>query len=103
MMVDLLEVLTKKKYFNTFYNSLAVVGDPNDIGFFKNVGLGTLLEKNARIKSGSIEGVRAYSGYLKDINNRTIAFSIIANNFKGSGSRVIQIHREILLELAKLK
>ncbi|MCK5086114.1 MAG: D-alanyl-D-alanine carboxypeptidase/D-alanyl-D-alanine-endopeptidase, partial [Melioribacteraceae bacterium] len=103
MMVDLLDILTKKNYFDVFYNSLAVVGDPNDISYFKNTGRGTVIEKNARVKSGVIQGVRAYSGYLKNMSGRTIAFSLIANNFDGSGSRVSTIHKNIMIELAKLK
>ncbi|MFC2083792.1 D-alanyl-D-alanine carboxypeptidase/D-alanyl-D-alanine-endopeptidase [Bacteroidota bacterium] len=103
MMVGLLSELTSKKYYDTFYNSLAVAGDTNDIGFFKKLGMGTPIEKNARIKSGLILGVRSYSGYVKDRNNRLIAFSLIANNFNGSGSRVSKIHQQIIIELSKLK
>lgn len=102
MMVDLLEMLTKKKYFDTFYNSLAVVGDPTDISSFKTMGRGTEIEKNAHIKSGVISGVRAYSGYLKDRKGKTIIFSLIANNFNGAGSDVSFIHKKIMIELAKL-
>ena len=83
-------------------NSLAVVGDPGDIGFFKSMGRGTEIEKNAHIKSGVISGVRAYSGYLKDKKGRTIVFSLIANNFNGEGSDVSYVHKKIMIELAKL-
>lgn len=102
MITDLLETVTKNEYFNSFFNSLAVVGDPNDIGFFKSMGRGTEIEKNAHIKSGVISGVRAYSGYLKDKKGRTIVFSLIANNFNGEGSDVSYVHKKIMIELAKL-
>ncbi len=103
MMADLLTILPGKKYFESFYNSLAIMGNPDDIGYFKNTGRGTALENNVRIKSGVIEGVRAYSGYLKNKNGRKIVFSMIANNFNGEGSEVTAIHRNILLILANLK
>ncbi len=103
MMVDLLEMLTKKKHFDSFFNSLAVVGDPGDIGYFSSMGRGTEIEKNAHIKSGVISGVRAYSGYLKDRKGKTIIFSLIANNFNGEGSDVSFVHKKIMIELAKLK
>ncbi len=102
-MVELLTHLPQKEYFNSFYKSLAIMGNSNDIGYFKNVGKGTVLENNVRIKSGVIEGVRAYSGYLKNKSGKTIVFSMIANNFDGSGSDVTAIHRKILLMLANLK
>ncbi len=102
-MVELLALLPQKKYFDSFYNSLAIMGNPNDIGHFKNVGKGTVLENNVRIKSGVIEGVRAYSGYLKNKSGDTIVFSMIANNFNGTGGEVTSIHRKILMILANLK
>jgi D-alanyl-D-alanine carboxypeptidase/D-alanyl-D-alanine-endopeptidase (penicillin-binding protein 4) len=103
LFVELLIMIKDKSYFDAFYNSLAVVGDKNDISSYSNYGIGTLIEKNAHIKSGVIGGVRAYSGYLKDQNERTIAFSMIANNFNGSGSAVSNIHKELMISLAKLK
>lgn len=103
MMTKLLSAVSRKNYFNAFYNSLGIVGDSNDIGFYKNLGIGTALEKNAHIKSGVIQGVRSYSGFIKDRNGKTIIFSMIANNFDGSGARVSEIHREIMNELANLK
>ena len=102
LMVDLLATISKKKYFNAFYNSLAAVGERNDISAYRNYGIGTAIEKNAHIKSGVIEGVRAYSGYLKDRNGRTIIFSMIANNFNGSGSSVSNIHKNIMIKLAEI-
>ena len=102
MMTNLLEMVSKQKYFKSFYNSLPVLGDPNDISNYKFLGRGTELEKNARIKSGSSTGVRAYSGYLKDKKGRAIIFSLIANNYNGEGSEVSFVHKKIMIELARL-
>ncbi len=103
LMLDLLTMVSKQKYFNTFYNSLAAVGKKNDISSYSNYGIGTAIENNAHIKSGVIGGVRAYSGYLKDKKGRTIIFSMIANNFNGSGSAVSNIHKNIMIKLAEIK
>jgi len=103
MMVDLLEANTESRYFKSFHNSLSVVGDPNDIGFYRNTGKGTAIEKKAWIKSGVITGVRSYSGYIENKSGRAIVFSFIANNFNGSGSEVSRIHRELMIKLAELK
>jgi len=103
MMVDLLVANTRSKYFASFHKSLAVVGEPDDIGFFRNTGIGTAIEKKAWIKSGVIEGVRSYSGYIENKSGRAIVFSFIANNFNGSGSEVSRIHRELMIKLAELK
>ncbi len=103
LMLDLLSTVSKKKYFNSFYNSLAAVGVKNDISSYNNYGIGTAIEKNAHIKSGVIGGVRAYSGYLKDKKGRTIIFSMIANNFNGSGAAISNIHKKIMIKLAEIK
>ncbi len=101
LMVAYLRQMSKQPCFNTFYNSLAVTGDPNDIGYFKNWGKGTPLAFNAHMKSGLIERVRSHSGYLKDRSGRWIVFSFIVNNFDGSYKLVDKIHEHLLIELSK--
>ena len=103
LMCDLLTMISKKSYFRSFFNSLAFVGNPDDISAYSNYGIGTPIEMNVHLKSGVIERVRAYSGYLKDMNGRTIVFSMVANNFNGSGGAVSNIHKEIMIKLAEIK
>ncbi len=103
MMVKLLIYMTKQKVFDAFYNSLAVAGKADDPGYFSNFGTGTLLENNARIKSGLITGVRSFSGYLKNRRGSLIAYSMIANNFSGTYKQIDEIHKQILLDLARLR
>ncbi len=103
IMVDLLMANPDSKYFDSFHRSLAVVGDPEDLGFFRNTGIGTAIEKKAWIKSGVIVGVRSYSGYIQNRSGRAIVFSFIANNYDGSGVEVNRIHRELMIKLAELK
>ncbi len=103
MMVDVLSLAFKKSNFPTFYNSLGVTGDPDDISYYSKYGLGTELAYNGRIKSGLINNVRSHSGYIKDRNGKTIVFSLIANNYNGSTSAIDKIHINIMVELARLK
>lgn len=102
MMVKLLTFMSKQKVFGAFYNSLSVAGRAGDPGDFSKFGVNTLLAGNARIKSGLITGVRSFSGYLKDKRGRLIAFSLIANNYSGQRKRIDEIHKQILIDLAKL-
>ncbi len=95
--------MTKQKTFTAFYNSLAVAGDPADIGFFGNFGANTIIAKNARIKSGLITEVRSHSGYVKAKNGRMIAFSLISNNHSGTTRQIDEIHKQVILKLAELK
>ncbi len=102
MLVDLLKAMRTGGHFDAYYGSLSVAGDSTDIGFFKDVGVGTVLQGNLRIKSGVIQGVRSYAGYVRDQAGRLVAFAMIANNYAGRGSAVDAIHQEILLRLAEL-
>ncbi|MEO8398403.1 MAG: D-alanyl-D-alanine carboxypeptidase/D-alanyl-D-alanine-endopeptidase [Ignavibacteriaceae bacterium] len=103
IMVKLLSFMTKQKTFHSFYNSLGIAGDPNDISFYKNMGANTKAANNARIKSGLINGVRSHSGYVEDLKGRMIAFSFIANNFSGTTSDINKLHEKLLILLSELQ
>lgn len=98
-----LSFMSKQNQFEQYYFSFPVAGDPDDEGSFKKFGIGTLIEKNARIKSGTINGVRAFSGYIKDKKGRLISFSMIANNYFGSSKEVDEAHKKILIKLSDLE
>jgi serine-type D-Ala-D-Ala carboxypeptidase/endopeptidase (penicillin-binding protein 4) len=58
-----------KNYYTTFYNSLPII---NDIS----------------MKSGSIHGARAYTGYISSSDNHVYTFAIAVNNYTGSGKDI---------------
>jgi len=100
-MVEFLNAMRNETCFEDYLNSISLAGDPNDVGYFKKWGLGTPLARNARIKSGLIEGVRSHSGYLKDQNGHWIIFSFIANHFKGHYTQIDKIHEKLLILLSE--
>jgi D-alanyl-D-alanine carboxypeptidase/D-alanyl-D-alanine-endopeptidase (penicillin-binding protein 4) len=101
MMVRLLDHMRLSPNFNYFYNSLAVAGNPKDPGYFRQFGAGTVLADNCRIKSGLIQDVRSFSGYVKDPQGKWILFSFLVNNFEGQYKKVDAVFKEILLQLAR--
>ena len=101
-MVDLLKFMTKQPTFDTYYNSLAIAGNPDDQGNIKSFGRGTVIANNARIKSGFFSNTRSHSGYVRDKSGRLIAFSFIANNFHGNTSTINKIHKNLIVKLAGL-
>ncbi|MBZ0200665.1 MAG: D-alanyl-D-alanine carboxypeptidase/D-alanyl-D-alanine-endopeptidase [Ignavibacteriaceae bacterium] len=103
MMAELLSFMTTTKVFDSFYNSLAVAGIPDDEGLFTSYGKGTAIAGNARIKSGFITGVRSHSGYVRDKKGRLIAFSFIANNYPGLTSKINELHKQIIIALAGIE
>ena len=61
-----------------FLNSLPVAGESGGMkGFLK----GTVAEDNLMAKTGTMEEVRSYAGYVTNRANEDLAFAIIVNNF----------------------
>jgi serine-type D-Ala-D-Ala carboxypeptidase/endopeptidase (penicillin-binding protein 4) len=101
MMGQLLSAVSNKDYFDAFYNSLGIAGDPSDVSSFANFGANSIIAYNARIKSGTVNGVRGHSGYVKTKSGKLVSFSFIANNFSVSASRINEAHIRFLTALAE--
>jgi D-alanyl-D-alanine carboxypeptidase/D-alanyl-D-alanine-endopeptidase (penicillin-binding protein 4) len=54
-----------------------------------------------RMKSGTMTGVRAYAGYIRGADGSVRVFSIMANNFSGSGGVMAQKMRSLIALLAR--
>lgn len=81
-MVYLLDYMkNKSRYFSDFYSSLAVAGKS---GTLRNMFKNETSEINLRAKSGTINRVKAYAGYVESASGREIAFSMVVNNFSCS-------------------
>ncbi len=88
-----------KKVGKTFLASLPVAGKT---GTMKNMLKGTAAEGRMKAKSGSMSGVRSYTGVVTNKAGKTFAFAIIANNFSGKSSAMRKKIETILAEIAKL-
>lgn len=73
--------------FQAFYESIPEAGRS---GSLKNRFKGTAAEGRLRAKSGTLENVRAFSGYIETKDGRLLAFSVIANNYLISGGAMRQ-------------
>ena len=78
-MATILQSAKGTAWFNDFYESLPVYN-------------------NMKMKSGSINGVLTYAGY-QTYNGRELCFSIMVNNFNGSGNAVKEKMFRVLDEL----
>jgi serine-type D-Ala-D-Ala carboxypeptidase/endopeptidase (penicillin-binding protein 4) len=54
-----------------------------------------------RMKSGSMTGVRSYAGYIRGADGSVRVFSVIANNYSGSGAVMARKLRELIAQLAR--
>lgn len=85
-MTDILSLVTKEASYPDFYKSIAVLGLN---GTVRNLGKGTKAAGNIRAKSGSIEGTRAYAGYVTTKSGSVLTFAIIANKYQQESSRLV--------------
>lgn len=59
-----------------------------------------VLRENVIAKTGSMSGVRALAGYLKNQKGETLAFTILVNNYVGDLVKVQEIIRDLLKDIA---
>jgi D-alanyl-D-alanine carboxypeptidase/D-alanyl-D-alanine-endopeptidase (penicillin-binding protein 4) len=85
-LTDILAVETKDKSFPDFYKSIGIVGQN---GTVRNLAKGTRAVGNVRAKSGSIEGTRAYAGYVTAKSGEILSFALIAHKYQPDSGRVV--------------
>jgi D-alanyl-D-alanine carboxypeptidase/D-alanyl-D-alanine-endopeptidase (penicillin-binding protein 4) len=68
-LVTVMEYAKKQKWFPSFYDALPTIS-------------------GIKMKSGSINGVISYTGYIKGKDNNQYTFSFVVNNYDGSGNEV---------------
>jgi serine-type D-Ala-D-Ala carboxypeptidase/endopeptidase (penicillin-binding protein 4) len=85
--------------YKSFYNSLPIAGKN---GSMTNIGKGTFIENNMRAKTGYINRVRTYCGYVKTKSGKELAFSILLNNYSCSAKEAKQVLEDFMIGLADL-
>jgi len=85
-------------WFNAYYQSLAVGGET---GTLEDMFFNTAARGNIHAKSGTIDGAKAYSGYVTSKSGRQIAFSMMVNNFSGSSREAKAKLEYLMVALAK--
>ncbi|MFE0176367.1 D-alanyl-D-alanine carboxypeptidase/D-alanyl-D-alanine-endopeptidase [Streptomyces sp. NPDC059002] len=90
--VKLLRAVRGEPWFADWYASLSVACVPDKLvgGSLRSRMCGTPAALNARAKVGSLTGVSALSGYVKDKNGRELVFSIILNNYLPSSVKAVE-------------
>jgi serine-type D-Ala-D-Ala carboxypeptidase/endopeptidase (penicillin-binding protein 4) len=86
-------------HYKSFNASLPVAGKSNSMS---NIGKGTFIENNMRAKTGYINRVRSYCGYVTSQSGKNLAFSIIFNNYNCSAKEAKNEIENFLIELGKL-
>lgn len=85
-MTEILRFENKERSFADFYQSIAVIGQN---GTVRNLGKGIRAAGNMHVKSGSIEGTRAFAGYVTSKSGELLCFSIIAHKYQPGSQRLV--------------
>ena len=92
-----LAAVSHEPFFDDFYNSLAKSGES---GTAKRIKLPA--DVTVRLKTGTINSVKAFAGYLDTPNGDRLAFAIISNGHDCSGSVAADKLIRILQKIASL-
>ncbi len=90
----------KSRYFTDYYNSFAVGGQT---GTLENMFYDTPAAGNIHAKSGTIDGVKAYAGYVTTKSGREVAFSMMVNNFSCSSHEAKAKLEYLMVALSEFK
>ncbi len=85
-MTDFLSVMNQEKVFKEFYQGMAVMGQS---GTVRRLGKKSNAEGNIRAKSGSIEGTRAYAGYVTTRSGDLLTFAMIAHKYQPDTEKIV--------------
>lgn len=101
--VRFLRKMYRGKARRAFVDSLPIPGRKGTLQNRMN-GVPDDVRSRIRMKSGSMNGVRCFSGYILpapgEKDDRTVAFSVLTNNIPGNSATVFAILDEIILSLA---
>lgn len=89
---------TERESFKAFYGTLPIGGKS---GTVKSLFQNTVASGNIRLKSGSIERVRAYTGYARTQDGRMLAFAFLVNNYTGSGIALRNKMEKVMIKLCE--
>lgn len=84
------------RIYKALYDSLPVGGQS---GSLKRMFRGTSAVGKIRAKSGTLKRVRSFTGYATTRAGKEVAFSIIVNNFSGSGGAMRKKLEKVMLAM----
>ena len=99
-LVKVLAAIRADTAFAAFYHALPIAGVD---GTIRTRMLGTPAQGNVRAKTGTLDMVRALSGYVTTFDGRLLLFSILANNWTVPVREIEIVQDSIAVRLAQLR
>ena len=98
-LTSILRVLNQGEHGEVFRLSLPAAGRE---GTLKSIGGGTIAEGKIRAKSGTIDRVKCYAGYVSAKSGREYIFAVMVNGYSGSYSPVKKGLTQVFTSMARL-
>jgi D-alanyl-D-alanine carboxypeptidase len=98
-LTDILFKITTSAIYPIFYNSLPLAGISGTMHKWLR---GTVGEGRLRAKTGSLDGVRSYTGYVKSLHGKNLIFAIIVNNYTCPTKSLKQRLEKTMLKMVEL-
>jgi len=103
-MLSFLNAMARSRVYSDFLNSLPYAGEKNTTLQNRLRKAPSELRLRVRMKSGSMNGVNCFSGYILSGDgkpSKTIVFSLLTNNSVASNSTVCTLLEEMIISLAR--
>ncbi|MDP4711247.1 MAG: D-alanyl-D-alanine carboxypeptidase/D-alanyl-D-alanine-endopeptidase [Saprospiraceae bacterium] len=92
------QIAQSPDWFDSFFSTLPVTGENGTLSYMLR---NTPAQGRVFAKSGSMERVRAYAGYLRTEKDQLLAFSILVNNYTCTSDIMRKKIEELLLFLVQ--
>jgi D-alanyl-D-alanine carboxypeptidase/D-alanyl-D-alanine-endopeptidase (penicillin-binding protein 4) len=94
-----LTAMSREPFYNDFLQSLAKGGES---GTAKHLPPGLPMGITVRVKTGTMDGVKSYAGYVITPHGQTLAFAIVSNGHDCSERAVTDKLNKILYKIATM-
>ena len=90
--------MSKGKNAVLYKKTLPIAGES---GTVSSLCKGTVAQGRVYAKSGTMNRIKSYSGYIDALSGKKLAFAIIVNNFTCSSSTTTEQIEKLLVEIVK--
>ena len=95
-----LAALCKESFYDEFLQTIAKAGEN---GTAKNLLPGLPTGITVHVKTGTMDGVKSYAGYVITARGEQLCFSVIANDFTCTGSQMRTKLEKIIMKIATME
>lgn len=93
----MLEIISGSNYTDSFNSTLSVAGKS---GTLYSIGRGSNASGNLMGKSGTMNRIKSYTGYVTSKSGRKLVFAIISNNHNCTSYQVMKLMEKVMVAAA---